>query len=70
MNNYISYSQFCKLWNQHCLRTFGMGADDLPDVLCMDDYWYDEMTTSEAKSAFEDMEMELREDMGAYDYDA
>lgn len=70
MNYYITRSQFRRLWNHHCGKAFGLGADDLPDILCMDDYWYEEMTASEAKSAFEDMEMELRQDMGAYDYDA
>jgi hypothetical protein len=64
MTEYITRSQFRKLWNQHCTKTFGLGADDLPDILCMDDYWYEEMTAAEAKSAFADMEMEMRQDLG------
>lgn len=70
MTGYITRSQFRKLWNHHCAKTFGLSADDLPDILCMDDYWYEEMTKDEATSAFADMEMEMRQEFGCCTHDA
>ena len=48
------------MWNKRCIRAFGLGYEDLPDVLCIDDYWYEGIDQQEAKRALDDMEEELR----------
>lgn len=58
----ISFDQFLVMWNKRCIRAFGLGYEDLPDILCIDDHWYDGMTQQEAKSALDDMEEELRQE--------
>lgn len=63
----ISFEQFCKMWNKHCERTFGIGADELPDVVCIDDYWFECMSQQQAKDALMDLEQELRQQL---DFDA
>lgn len=59
----ISFEQFCKMWNKHCIRVFGIDADDLPDIMCIDDYWYEDMSQQQAKDALLDMEQEMRQEL-------
>ena len=58
----ISLEQFCIMWNKRCIRAFGLGSEDLPDLLCIDDYWYDGMNQQEAKAALDDMEQQMRQE--------
>lgn len=51
------------MWDKHCERVFGIDASSLPDILCIDDYWYEDMSQQEAKDALLDMEQELREEL-------
>jgi hypothetical protein len=59
----ISFEQFMRMWDKHCERVFGIDASSLPDILCIDDYWYEDMSQQEAKDALLDMEQELREEL-------
>ena len=60
----ISKREFVNMWNDLCIKTFGVMSDDLPDFMCIDDYWYAQMTAPEAAMALSDMQMEMCHEMG------
>ena len=59
----ISFDQFINLWDRRCIKAFGLNYEDLPDVLCIDDYWHSDIDLQEAKLALDDMEQEMREEL-------
>jgi hypothetical protein len=69
MSNTISYEMFVNAWDKRCTRAFGLGYEDLPDIICMDDYWHDEMTRDECKDALNDMMCIMQEELGVKDFD-
>ena len=69
MNSIISYEMFIKAWDAKCIRAFGMEHEHLPDVICMDDYWHNEMTRDECKEALNDMMYIMQEELGIEDFD-
>lgn len=64
-NTYISKEAFIKAWDNKCARNFGLGCEDLPDVILIDDYWHELLTVSEAKDALSDMLESMSDEMGA-----
>lgn len=63
MSNTISYEMFVNAWDKRCARAFGLGYEDLPDIICMDNYWHDEMTRDECKDALNDMMCIMQEEL-------
>jgi hypothetical protein len=45
---YISRSEFRRALNLRCHKEFGLGINDLPDIICIDDVWWEMMTEKEA----------------------
>jgi hypothetical protein len=45
---FVSQSEFRKALNLRCHHEFGMGLMDLPDIICIDDVWWEQMTEKEA----------------------
>jgi hypothetical protein len=62
----ITRGQFRKALNIKCHETIGLGLMDLPDVICIDDFWWEDMTEKEAvimvDSAIDDLKEELNFD--------
>lgn len=44
----VSRQEFRRALNLRCNKEFGMGIDDLPDIICIDDVWWDKITEKEA----------------------
>jgi hypothetical protein len=59
----ISLEQFTAMWDKHCERRFGLGAIDLPDFMCIDDYWFEGMSMQQAKDAVEEMHQEMCDEL-------
>lgn len=66
MSKSITREQFINAWNKKCIKTFGLGHEDLPDILFIDDFWYDGITTEEAENALDDMLESMRDEFGFY----
>lgn len=66
MSKSITREQFITAWNKKCIKTFGLGHEDLPDILFIDDFWYDGITTEEAENALDDMLESMRDEFGFY----
>jgi len=45
---FVSRSEFRKALNLRCHQEFGMGLMDLPDIICIDDVHWEQMTEKEA----------------------
>lgn len=59
----ITIEQFERAWSKRCINVFGIGSEDLPDVLCIDDFWYEGMTREELKGALDEMELSMRQEL-------
>lgn len=59
----ITIEQFERAWSKRCTNVFGIGSEDLPDVLCIDDFWYEGMTREELKGALDEMELSMRQEL-------
>ena len=64
----VSRQDFRRALNLRCHNTFGLGLMDLPDVICIDDFWYEGMEEKEAvlmlDGAIDDLKEELN--FGSY----
>ncbi len=66
MSNSITREQFITAWNKKCIKTFGLGHKDLPDILFIDDFWYVGITLEEAENALDDMLSSMRDELSFY----
>ena len=44
----ISRTEFRRALNIHCMKELGTGLSDLPDIINIDDVWWEGQTTKEA----------------------
>lgn len=44
----VSRSQFRQALNLRCHKELGVGMNDLPDIICIDDVWYEGIEETEA----------------------
>ena len=63
MNN-VSRSQFRRALNFRCNKEFGMGLLDLPDIICIDDVWWEGITEKEAEQMIEGCIDDMKEEVG------
>jgi hypothetical protein len=58
----VSRGEFRRALNLRCHKEFGMGMNDLPDIICIDDVWWEGMIEKEAivmiDSCIEDFRLE------------
>jgi hypothetical protein len=47
----LSRSEFRKLLNIRCHNELGVGLLDLPDIICIDDVWWENITLKESAVA-------------------
>jgi hypothetical protein len=50
--------------NLRCHKELGVGLDDLPDIICIDDVWWENITESEAVKMIDGCIEDFRDDMG------
>jgi len=62
--NPITREEFIKRWNVKCHKCFGVGHEGLPDILFIDDYWYEGMDDDSALASLGDMTAEMMSEMG------
>lgn len=61
---YVSRSEFRKSLNLRCHQEFGMGLMDLPDIICIDDVWWEKMSEKEAVQMIDGCIQDFKDDMG------
>jgi hypothetical protein len=44
----VSRSQFRQALNLRCHKELGIGMSDLPDIICIDDVWWEGITEKES----------------------
>lgn len=47
-NPTVSRSEFRRALNLRCHKEFGIGLNELPDIICIDDVWWEGQTEKEA----------------------
>lgn len=50
-------------WNKRCLKVFCLSSEDLPDILMMDDFFFEGMTHQDVANALDEMEHLMREEL-------
>lgn len=60
----VSRQDFRRALNLRCHQTFGLGLMDLPDVICIDDNWWEGQTSKEAHTMIESCIEELQDEVG------
>ena len=63
----VSRSEFRRALNIRCHKEFGLGLLDLPDIICIDDNWYEGMDEREATIMVDGCIEELKEELGVED---
>jgi hypothetical protein len=62
-NPTVPRSEFRRALNLHCHKELGVGLMDLPDIICIDDVWWEGQTAKEAlqmiNGCIEDFKNEL-----------
>jgi hypothetical protein len=44
----VSRSEFKRALNVHCIKELGTGLSDLPDIIDLDDVWWEGITVKES----------------------
>jgi len=60
---YVSRSEFRRALNLRCNKEFGMGLNDLPDIICIDDNWWEHMPEKEALVMIDSCIEEFRDEL-------
>ena len=62
----VTRGEFRRALSHKCAKEFGMGLSDLPDIICIDDNWWENITEKEAiimiDSCIEEFRLELMPD--------
>jgi hypothetical protein len=61
---YVSRPEFRKALNIRCHKEFGIGLMDLPDIICLDDVWWEQMTEKEVIQMIDGCIQDFEDDMG------
>lgn len=60
----VSRSEFRKLLNIRCHNELGVGLMDLPDIICIDDVWWEGISLKEANQMIDGCVQDFKDDMG------
>lgn len=63
----IQMQHLINAWNKRCLKVFCLSSEDLPDILLMDDFFFEGMTQADVADALDEMEQLMREELN-FDY--
>jgi hypothetical protein len=61
---HVTRLDFRRALNLRCLNELGVGFNDLPDIINIDDVWWDKMTEEEAIHMIESCIDDFQEEMG------
>lgn len=59
----VSRSEFRRALNLHCLKELGVGLNDLPDIINIDDVWWENQTVKEALQMIQGCIEDFKEEM-------
>ena len=59
----VSRSEFRRALNLHCHKELGVGYSDLPDIVCIDDHWYEGMDEKDAIIALEGIIEDFKDEL-------
>jgi hypothetical protein len=60
----VSRGEFRRALSIRCNKEFGVCLSDLPDIICIDDVWWEGITESEAVKMIDGCIEDFRDDMG------
>jgi hypothetical protein len=60
----VSRSEFRRALNLRCQKELGVSLSDCPDIIVIDDNWWEDMTEKEAVIMIDSCIEELKDDMG------
>lgn len=60
----VSRSEFRKALNLRCHKELGVGLNDLPDIIDMEDVWWEDMTEKEAVKMIDGCIEDFKADAG------
>ena len=63
-NVYVSRSQFRRALNLRCHKELGVGYSDLPDIIDLEDVWWEQMTEKEANQMIDGCIEDFKDELG------
>jgi hypothetical protein len=60
----VSRSEFRRALNLHCHKELGVGYSDLPDIITIDDVWWEKITEKESLQMIKGCIQDFKDDMG------
>lgn len=60
----VPRSEFRRALNLHCYKELGVGMSDLPDIINIDDVWWEGQTVKEALQMIAGCIQDFKDDMG------
>jgi hypothetical protein len=61
---YVSRSEFRRALNMHCQKELGVCMSDLPDIIDIDDVWWEKQTIKEALQMIAGCIQDFKDEMG------
>lgn len=61
---YVSRQDFRRALNLRCQKELGVSVNDLPDIVCIDDVWWEKMSEKEAITMIDSCIDDFRDEMG------
>jgi hypothetical protein len=63
-NTYVSRSDFRRALNLRCHKELGVGLSDLPDIIDLEDVWWEQMSEKEANQMLDGCIEDLKDELG------
>jgi hypothetical protein len=63
-NTFVSRTDFRRALNLRCYKELGVGMNDLPDIICLDDVWWENMTEREAVQMIDGCIKDFQDEFG------
>jgi hypothetical protein len=60
----VTRSEFRRALNLHCQKELGVSFSDLPDIINIDDVWWEDQTVKEALTMINSCIEDFKEEMG------
>ena len=60
----VSRSEFRRALNLRCHKELGIGINELPDIICIDDHWYEGITEKESIQMIDGCIQDFKDELG------
>lgn len=60
----VSRSEFRRALNLRCHKELGLGLSDLPDIICIDDVWWEGITEKESIQMIDGCIDDFKDELG------